>query len=231
MTKAEAIRKLVLANHILSNEGILEALGHVSCRNPEDPNTFLLSRSRAPMLVTDDDIMVHDFEGNVLDKEYTPYGERILHAKIYQARPDVMAICHNHSGSLIPFTTTGVELKPICHVGGIFHQGIPNYDDYDVSDGMLIKNNKEGERVARVLGDKRALLLRGHGVIVVGESIEITVMSSIYLSFNAEMQYRSMQLGNPKFLSVEEGRAIEEVMTSPLALDRIWDYLVARAEK
>lgn len=231
MNLQEAIKKVVLANRILSNENILDALGHVSVRNPENPEEFLLSRSLAPMLVTEDDIMRHDFAGNVLDKDYKPYMERILHAKIYEARPDVQAICHNHAAPLLPFTTTGVEIKPMVHSGSMFYEGVPFYDDYDVSDGMLIKNSVEGERIARTLGNKRAMLLRGHGAIVVGKSLEEVVMCSIYFALNAEVQYRSMQMGNMKCLSYEEGRAATETVLGPIPLERAWNYWAARAQK
>ncbi|WCK52324.1 class II aldolase/adducin family protein [Aneurinibacillus sp. Ricciae_BoGa-3] len=228
MKTIDAISKLVLANKILSQEGILEAFGHVSMRNPENQDEFLLSCSRAPLLVSEDDIMRHNFDGDVLDKTYKPYAERILHGQIYKSRPDVQAICHNHAVSLLPFTTTGTEIKPVIHIGCMFYDGIPLYDDYDVSDGMLIKNANEGLRIARSLADKRALLLRGHGVIVVGGSIEEVVMGSIYLSINAEVQFQSMQLGTPKYLSYEEARAATEVMYSDFALKRAWDYWQAR---
>lgn len=225
------IKKLVLANKMLSNEGILDAFGHVSARHPENPDLYLLSRSKSPSIVTEDDIMTHDFDGNVLDKDYKPYMERVLHAQIFKARPDVKAICHNHATSLIPFTTTGVEVKPIIHIGGMFYEGVPVFDDGDVSSGMLIMNPKEAERVARTLGNKRALLLRGHGVVVVGSSLEEVVMSSIYLATNAEIQYRSMMLGSPKYLSYEEGRAAMEVMFGPVPLERAWGYWADRVEK
>ncbi|WAH35644.1 class II aldolase/adducin family protein [Alicyclobacillus dauci] len=168
-SREQAIEDLVLANHILSNEGILEAFGHVSVRDPDNHEHFLLSRSLAPQFVEAKDIMTFDFEGNVIgESDYRPYAERILHAKIYEARPDVHAVCHHHAAALIPFSTTGVPIKPICHIGGMFFEGVPLYDDYDVSDGMLIVNSREGERIARTLGNRRAVLLRGHGVIVVG---------------------------------------------------------------
>ncbi|MGG1662077.1 class II aldolase/adducin family protein [Brevibacillus sp. NRS-1366] len=228
MNKLEAINKLVLANKILSNENIIEAFGHISVRNPENEQEFLLSRSRAPQLVTADDIMRHDFDGKVLDKTHRPYGERMLHAKIFEARPDVQAICHHHAPQLLPFTTTGIELKPVVHMGYMFYEGVPLYDDYDVSDGMLITGPKEGERVARTLGNKRALLMRGHGVIVVGSSIEEVVMSSIFITYNAEALYKSLQIGTPKYLSFEEGKAATERTFSPLALERAWEYWSAR---
>jgi ribulose-5-phosphate 4-epimerase/fuculose-1-phosphate aldolase len=231
-TRQQAIQDLVLANRILSNEDILEAFGHVSIRDPENPEHFLLSRSLAPLQVTEEDILIYDFDGNVqVETNHRHYAERILHGQIYKARPDVQAICHHHALPLLPFTTTGIELKPIIHIGCMFYEGIPFYDDYDVSDGMLIVNKKEGERIARTLGDKRGLLLRGHGIIVVGGNIRETVMSSIYIAYNAKVQYESLQLGQPKYLSYEEGRAASEMMLSDFALERAWNYWVHRLEK
>ncbi len=224
-TREQAVEDLVTANHILSNENILEALGHVSIRDPENPDHFLLSRSLAPKFVQKEDILIHDFDGNVLtETKYKPYAERILHAQIYKARPDVNAICHHHALPLLPFTVTPMELKPIIHIGCMFYEGIPFYDDYDVSDGMLIMNKKEGERIARTLGNKRALLLRGHGVVIAGANIKETVMSSIYITYNAQVQYQSLQLGTPTYLSYEEGRAATEIMFSEVPLERTWNY-------
>ncbi len=203
----------------------MDAFGHVSARDPENRDHFLLSRSRSPLFVEAEDIISHDFDGNPLaGPEIRPYAERILHAQIYQARPDVMAICHNHALPLLPFTTSAIELKPICHSGCLFYEGVPVYDDYDVSDGMLIINKREGERIARAIGSKRALLLRGHGAVVVGSNLKEVVMGSIYLALNAHIQYQAIQLGQPKYLSYEEGRAATEKMLSDLVLDRAWEY-------
>lgn len=228
-TRQQAIEDLVAANQILSNEDILEAFGHVSIRDPENPHQFLLSRSLAPQFVQKQDILIYDFDGNLkVDTDYKSYAERILHGQIYKARPDVNAICHHHALPLLPFTTTGVEVKPVVHIGCMFHEGVPLYDDYDVSDGMLIINKKEGERIARTLGGKRGLLLRGHGVVVVGADIRQTVMGSIYITYNAQVQHQSLQIGQPKYLSFEEGRAATEIMFSELALERAWGYWKGR---
>ncbi len=227
--RKKAIKDLVTANHVLSNENILEAYGHVSVRDPENPKHFLLSRSKSPRFVEEEDILIFDFDGNVqVETQHRPYAERILHGQIYKARPDVNAICHHHALPLLPFTVTGIELRPVIHTGCMFYEGIPLYDDYDVSDGMLIINKKEGERIARTLSDKRALLLRGHGVIVVGFEIRDMVMGSIYIADNAKVQYQSLQIGTPKYLSYEEARAATELMLSDMVLERGWSYWSAR---
>ena len=113
----------------------------------------------------------------------------------------------------------------------MFYQGVPLFDDYDVNSGMLIATPEEGERVARTLGDARAVLLRDHGCCVVGDSIQTMVMASIYLRDNAALQYQALQLGEPKYLSYEEGKRATKISESDLAVQRAWGYWVNRAKK
>jgi len=231
-TAEEAIRLCVLANRILANEEVLDAFGHVSVRNPENNKTFFQSRSLAPAFVTKDDILEIDLDGKVITKtDKKPYSERFIHSAILKARPDVNAVFHGHPHSVIPFSSTGVPIRPIAHFGGMFYEGIPLYDDYDVSAGMLISSPEEGDRVARVMGKARALLLRDHGCNVVGESVPRMVMASIYLRDNAAIQQRALALGQPKYLSHEEARQAAKMMFSPMGLERAWGYWVDRAKK
>ena len=229
----EAIEHVVLANRILANEGVLDAFGHVSLRNPENSNTYFQSRSLSPQFVTRKDVLEIDLDGNVVTKtDMRPYGERIIHAAVLKARPDVNAVFHGHPLQVIPFTVTNTPIRPIAHFGGMFYEGIPLYDDYDVSSGMLIATREEGERIARALGSSRALLMRGHGCVVVGDSIQSMVMAAINLRDNAQVQLWAMQLGQPKFLSYEEGRQARKIaQESAVALGRAWEYWVARAKK
>lgn len=231
-TRAEAVEQLVLANRVLANEGVVDGFGHVSVRNPENPERFLLSRSLSPELVTADDVMEFEMDGTVAGPStQRPYGERIIHGAVLKARPDVQAVFHGHAHPILPFTVTGVPIRPVVHLGCMFYEGIPLYDDYDVSAGMLIASAEEGERVARVLGQSRALLLRGHGCVVVGGSVPSLVMASIYLRDNAAIQLQALALGEPKYLSKEEGRAATRVTESALVIERAWSYWVRRAKR
>jgi 3-hydroxy-2-methylpyridine-4,5-dicarboxylate 4-decarboxylase len=225
-TVEEARGQLVLANQILSNENLLDGLGHVSVRHPKDANVFLQSRSLSPELVTEADILEIDLDGKVITKtDMKPYGERIIHAAIFKARPDVLAVFHGHPHSVIPFSVTGVPTRPVAHFGSMFYQGTPLYDDYDVSSGT-----EEGERIARVMGQARALLMRGHGCVVVGESVPAMVMASI-LRDNAAIQLQALSLGQPRYLTNEEGRQANRIMASQVPLERLWTYWVGRARK
>ena len=228
----EAIEQCVLANRILANEGVIDGFGHVSVRNPENKETFFQSRSLSPELVTKADVLEIDLDGNVVTRtDMKPYGERIIHSSILKVRPDVNAVSHGHPHSVIPFSSTGVPIRPIAHFGAMFYEGIPLYDDYDVSSGMLIATPEEGERVARVLGQSRAVLLRDHGCCVVGANTTSMVMASIYLRDNAAIQLNAIRLGEPKYLSYEEARQATKVMETAIPLERAWTYWVSRARK
>jgi ribulose-5-phosphate 4-epimerase/fuculose-1-phosphate aldolase len=183
-------------------------------------------------LVTKNDILEIDLEGKVVTKtDMRPYGERIIHAAILKVRPEVNAVFHGHPHSVIPFSCTGIPIRPIVHFACMFYEGIPLYDDYDVSSGMLISTPEEGERLARVMGKSKALLMRGHGCVVVGESIPAMVMAAIHLRDNATIQLWALQLGQPKYLSHEEGREACKVTESDICLERAWTYWVGRAKK
>ena len=109
--------ELSLANRILANENILDAFGHVSVRHPEDPNRYLLSRSKSPAIIIPEDIMEFDLDSNPVDhQDRLMYIERFIHGEIYKARPDVNAVVHSHSPTVIPFSVTSVKLRPICHM-------------------------------------------------------------------------------------------------------------------
>jgi ribulose-5-phosphate 4-epimerase/fuculose-1-phosphate aldolase len=233
-TAAEAVDQVVMANRILANEGLLDALGHVSLRNPEDPKTFFQARSLSPLEVTREDILEIDLDASVVTKTtMRPYGERVIHASILKARPEMNAVFHGHPASVIPFSVTGVPLRPVTHVGSFLYQGAPVYDDYEPGRGMLISTKQEGERMAKHLGDKRVQLLRGHGCNVVAESLPHLVASAIYLRDNAIIQMQSLQLGREvKYIPGEAGKeAMETALFDSLPLERMWGYWVARVRR
>ncbi len=228
----EAIAQCVLANRILANEGVLDGFGHVSVRNPENENTFFQARAIAPEFVTKKDILEIDFEGNIIsDTEYGAYGERIIHASILKKRSDVKAVFHGHPREIIAFSTVGIPLRSIGQYCGMFYEPLPFYDDYEEGSRMLIITKKEGERLARQLGSSVGIIMRGHGCTLVGANVQQMVMNAIFLRDNARIQLMAHTLGEPKYLSYEEGRTTTEAQYSAKALGRCWDYWVARARK
>jgi 3-hydroxy-2-methylpyridine-4,5-dicarboxylate 4-decarboxylase len=233
-TSQEAIQQVVIANRILSNEGILDALGHVSVRNPENPSTFFQARSISPFEVTPEDILEIDLNGNLVTKtNMRPYGERIIHGAILKSRPEMNAVLHGHFAAVIPFSITNTAIRPITHLGSFLFQGVPIYDDYEPNGGMLIRSRDEGERIAKHIGQHRVHLLRGHGCDIVAENLPRLVASAICLRENATIQWQTLLSGKePKYLSPEEAKAAMEIaLFDANPLDRMWGYWVARVKR
>jgi ribulose-5-phosphate 4-epimerase/fuculose-1-phosphate aldolase len=220
---AALVEDLVVGNRILFHEKVVDAFGHISVRHDQDPTRFLMSRHRAPGLVTAEDILVHDFDGNPIDGAGARlYGERFIHGEIYRARPDVMAVVHCHAPQLIPFGATRSILKPLYHMSGFLGRGVPIFEIRDTAGmtDMLIRTSALGVALAETLGAKPMVLMRGHGATMVGTTIAQVVYRSIYAALNAALQMEALRLGEPIFLEREEAQKAEE--TNDKALDRAW---------
>src|SRR5258705_8618746 len=162
---------LVAAYRILAEHGVIDAYGHVSIRSPENPKRYFIARSIAPEIVQAEDIMEYDLDSKPLDERgRESVRERFIHGEIYKVRPEVVAVVHNHSPSVIPFSVTGVPMRPIFHMAAFVGEGLPNFEIRDVQKGtdLLVKNAVLGGALAKTLGSKPAALMRGHGAGVVG---------------------------------------------------------------
>src|SRR3989440_6099619 len=125
----ELKEELITANHILARERVVDSFGHISVRHPENAGRYLLSRARAPQLAEVSDIMEFTLEGKSVGAEPgKPYSERFIHGAIYDARPDVMAVVHNHSPNVVPFTVTAQKMRPIMHMCRPIRSRISNWD-------------------------------------------------------------------------------------------------------
>lgn len=228
---AALIEDLVLANHILVNEGVLDGFGHISVRHDREPGRFLIARSMAPGLVTADDIVTCDLDGAVHDaRGRHTYVERFIHSEIYRARPNVMAVIHSHSPAVIPFGVTGARLRPICHMSGFLGATTPVFEIRHFageSTDMLIRNQALGRALADSLGTANVALLRGHGNVVVGFSIQQVVFRAIYTESNARLQSEAMRLGEVNFLTPGEAQAASDMNDEHL--DRPWQVWKKRA--
>jgi HCOMODA/2-hydroxy-3-carboxy-muconic semialdehyde decarboxylase len=218
---------LVAANHILYRQGVVDGFGHVSVRHPGDPARFLLARSMAPGLVTADDIMELDLDGNARDpRGRTLYVERFIHSEIYKVCPEVNAIVHSHSPSIIPFGVTAVPLRPIYHMSSFLGAGVPVFEIREAggpATDMLIRSPELGSALASALGKSAVLLMRGHGDVVVGDSLPQVVFRAIYTEVNAKLQTEALRLGQGQvnFLNAEEAANATE--TNNRVLGRPWE--------
>lgn len=225
------VDKLVQANHILYEQGIVDGLGHVSVRHDSVPDTFLLSCNRAPGLVKPEDIVCYDLNGEAVSlTTERPYLERFIHAEIYRARPDVVAVVHSHSPSVIPFGATGQRLRPIFHMAGFLGSGAASFDiarEFGDTD-MLIRSPALGAALARTLGTCSCVLMRGHGSTTVGHSIEQVVYRAIYAETNAKLQLLAHGLGPVTFLTEREAELAAEA--NDTQIQRSWHLWLRRVE-
>ncbi|MEX2496883.1 MAG: class II aldolase/adducin family protein [Woeseia sp.] len=190
---------LVVANRILANEQVVDAYGHVSVRNPRNPKTFFVARSLAPELVTRDDIVELDLEGNPVGNETRPlYLERYIHGGIFEARPDVIAIVHAHAEDILPFgIANGTPLRPVIHSGSFIGSEIPVWDIADRfgDTNLLVSNVDQGRDLAKTLGDNNVALMRGHGFAAAARSLIEVVRMSVFLPRNARALLSAVRLG------------------------------------
>jgi len=222
---AALLEDMVIGSRILADFGVLDGFGHVSARHPGNPSHFLMARSLAPALVTADDIMEFDLDGNAVDaRGRTVFLERFIHGEIYKARPDVMGVVHTHSPGVIPFGVTKVPLRAMFHNPSFLAAGVPVWDvrkDFGETN-MLVSNSALGKSLAETLGDKSVVLMRGHGDVTVGPSVKMAVFRAYYTDVNAKLQSQAIALGGEiNYLTPGEGEKADK--TNFVVLDRIWN--------
>lgn len=232
-TPEQVIADLVTANHILHSQSVVDGFGHVSARHPARPDRFLLSRSRAPALVQAIDILEYDLDGEPTAADHPPiYLERFIHAAIFRARPDVHAVVHSHSKSVIPFgAAEDVRLTPVSHMAGFLGQGALRFEIREFAGNetdLLIRDNRLGDALARVLSDAPVVLMRGHGVTTVGRDVQQAVFRAVYTEWNASIQAQTMMLGHPIYMTREEANAAAAANDGQIM--RAWDYWAMQAE-
>jgi len=223
---------LVAAYRILAQQGVLDGFGHVSARHNRSPDRFIMSRSLAPELVKTTDLIEFDLDGNAIDaKGRALYSERFIHAEIYRVRADVKAVVHNHAPALIPFAVTNVPLRPMYHMASFIGTGVPVFDiqkTFGMTD-MLISDSAKGRALAQALGDKTCVLMRGHGVAVVGPSIQHAVGRSVYLEINARVQLQAMTLGGTiTYLDPQEAQKMMDAGENK-GYERPWELWKSKA--
>jgi ribulose-5-phosphate 4-epimerase/fuculose-1-phosphate aldolase len=219
------IDDIVVGSRVLADFGVLDGFGHVSARHPANPIHFLMALSLAPALVTADDIMEFDLDGNAVDAGgRAVFLERFIHAEIYKARPDVMSVVHTHSPGVVPFTVSQVALRPVYHNSAFLGGGAPVWDirkDFGDTD-MLVRSPAIGKSLATALGDKPVVLMRGHGDVAVAPSVKAAVFRAYYTDVNAKLQSQAVALGGePNYLTPAE--AVKADATNLVVIDRIWN--------
>jgi HCOMODA/2-hydroxy-3-carboxy-muconic semialdehyde decarboxylase len=221
------------ANRILAREEVVDGYGHVSIRHPEQPDRFLLSRSRSPELVTVDDIMTFTLDGKVVGDDPRPgYLERFIHGSIYAARPDVNAVVHSHAEDVVPYSISDVALQPVFHQAARIGAEIPVWDiseKFGATD-LLVTCVEHGADLAAQLAANTIVLMRGHGFAAAATSLYEAVSLSVYLPKNARILTTAKLLGGRvRTIDAAEIDAVGTPNPEAPAFQRGWEYWCKRA--
>src|SRR3954464_4739605 len=232
----DLVTELVIANRILATEDVVDAYGHVSVRNPDNPERFFLSHSKSPSLVEAGDIVEHTLDGQAAKPQQRAlYLERFIHAAIYEARPDVIAVVHAHAEDVLPFTITRPALRPVIHSGAFIGAEVPVWDiadEFGEQTNLLVTNLAQGRGLAKRLGKNNVALMRGHGFAAAARSLIDVVRMSVYLPRNARVQFKAMQIGEFKPLSsgeIQARAAGTGYKPQSPETQRAWQYWAQRA--
>ena len=223
--------ELSLASRMLANEGVLDAFGHVSLRHPADPGRYLLARSRSPQLVEPADVLEFTLDSQPVEPPSVQlFAERVIHGCLFEARPDVMAVCHHHAPAVLPFAIAGVPIVPVFHLGAAMGETVPFWDQRDEfgDTNLLVVKPEEGRSLARALGSHAAVLMIHHGATVVGRDLRELVSRTIFMCRNAEFQLQAQMLGKVVPLSSGEAKLAGSLNALPNVVGRTWEYWTMR---
>lgn len=223
-TLPELRRTLSLALAMLEREEIIDFNGHFSarCEGESGSAQMLINagdsvRSR----ITPDDFIRVDFDGRPLDGPRAPPMEFHLHAQIYRARPDVMAVVHTHPRWSTVLSTAGHDWQPVTMQAAVLCADNPVATFPKTAS---INSAALGAEVASFLGAGKAALMHRHGAVSVAASVEVAFVQAIYLEDNAQRQHQALQIGMPQPLSADECRLIGGNLSRPALLHKVWAY-------
>ena len=226
---AELLADLAAAGRILVAQGVMDGFGHVSLRHPRAPNRYFMARSIAPALVTPGDIIEYDLDSSPCNANGRgSFLERFIHGEIYKARPDILSVVHSHSPSVIPFGLVNVPMQAMFHNAAFLAAGVPVFDlreKFGATD-MLVGNGAKGVALAEVMGKKDIALMRAHGSVACGPTLQTAVFRAVYTEVNARIQHWTQALANGgpiAALDAEEGRLADAVnQTAGLRAWELW---------
>jgi ribulose-5-phosphate 4-epimerase/fuculose-1-phosphate aldolase len=212
--------KMVLICKILQKQGIVDVYGHLSARL--SPERILSTPHMPPGKVAVRDLIIIDPDGKKIEGFGEPNGETAMHTSIYKARPDVQCILHYHPDEVVAVAASPRGVQVIANSGVHFYKGVPLYDS-----PILIRNSQLGDKVAAALGDRNAVLLRGHGGTVVAADLDTLLRLGIDLVRTARIQIMAASLGPVKTHSESECEDMIQFHGRPNANRRYVDYYIS----
>jgi len=230
-----AVEELVIANHILYDQNAVDGYGHISVRNPANPNTFFLARSVAPSVVKVQDIMEFDMNGKALNGDTrVAYGERFIHSGILRNRPDINSVIHGHASPILSYGLTGVPLRPVYHMSAFLGEGAPifeirNFAKPNPDTDMFVSNSDLGDALSQTMGLQYFVLMRGHGYAAGADSIKKAVFRTVYAIQNASIQAEAMKMGQVQYLTPGEATTSKETIEKTIG--RPWQLWTERVKQ
>jgi L-ribulose-5-phosphate 4-epimerase len=218
-------RKLTNAGRVLTSQDQGDFVaGHVTVRLPDDPHRFLMKPATIGLdEMTPDNIITVDLDGRKLGGTMPRHNEVFIHSEVLRARPDVQAVVHTHPPHAVAFSSLGRELVPVNNEAGYFYQKLPVFSE--TTD--LIVTSERGRSVARCLGQNGAVLLRNHGIVTAGRTIEEAVWIALKLERACRVQLMAEWAGGPKLLAEGEDLAEKNKRGSRGDLyTNVFNYLV-----
>ena len=211
------------ASRILYREGLVEGFGHISARVP-GTDTFLIPRRMSPALVTEADLLLMNVQGDVLEGKGMPNSESHIHSSIYKKRPDVGSVAHTHSPMATVLSNFAKPLRYLNNHACVFAEGVPIFNEVGHIDSVRL-----GDEMAAVMGTCCGLLLRAHGTVTAGKTVEETAIYALYLEEACRLQYQSLLIGEDfTSISAEEAKVIKPKVLNPATINRAWDYYLSR---
>jgi ribulose-5-phosphate 4-epimerase/fuculose-1-phosphate aldolase len=202
---------------MLERANVVDYNGHFSARVGEN-RVLINSGPSVRGALQESDIIAIDMDGKPLDGNIPPPLEFHLHTEIYRARPDVMSVVHTHPRWSTYLSMTGTKYQPV-FAQGVLLGDIPLFDSPN-----SINTKPMGEQLAKALGQGPSILLKSHGVTVVGSDVVETFTLAIYLEENAERQYMAMQIGKPYVFSKEEQDLCRQKLWTRSLFKKTWDH-------
>ncbi|HWP58081.1 MAG TPA: class II aldolase/adducin family protein [Candidatus Acidoferrales bacterium] len=208
-------RDYVTALKIIVDQGLSDAFAHLSARVDGDRMLFMPRKS--PALVKPKDLFVVDFEKRVPQSS--------VHQAIYKRRDDVGAVVHFHSFNIVLLTVGGQTVRPMHNYSVAFYDGVPVFEGVG-----QVETPERAAKIAELLGSAKAVLLRGHGAVVVGGNIPEVCMLALALDESARLQIEAMKLGEPRFIDAREAERIAQQTFKETSIARAWEHYKARVE-
>lgn len=221
-TYSEVRRKVAVACRLINESGLGDYSGHVSIKVSEAGGMFINGRTTSRAALTPDDILLCDMEGEKLEGSDLPPSEIAIHTQIYKHRPDVGCVAHFHPPYGVLFSVLDRPLVPVFLKGAMVGT-VPIHDN-----PRHINNVQKADEMVAKLGQGKAVLLRGHGVTVVGKTVEEVFFLSVCMEENARRYYQALAVGEPKPLSEEEQRDLIGSGYKQQKFQKIWDYYLSK---